>query len=333
MLHGNLFITILIVLIVLFAGAFSFSLWKAGEIEKQFPNQGTLTDIGGYALNSLDIPAGENPDLPTLVFIHGASGNLLDQANALRKPLEGRARLLFIDRPGHGYSDRGPDENDTPAGQADAISRLLEIKGIEKAIIIGHSFGGAIVASLALRHPEHVSGLVFLSAATHPWNGGVDWYYDLAATPVAGWLFCNTLAMPAGMTRIDSGTKAVFAPNKRPDDYVEKTAPALVLRPSTFCNNARDVAGLNAYVKKVAPLYKNISAPAVIISGDDDAIVAEEIHSVGLDRDIPDSELVWLHGAGHKPDYVATDIVVAAIEKLSGQPRDLQAMAKNWKPQ
>ncbi len=325
--------TISILPLFLFATLFAFSRWKVGAIEREFPNIGTLTDVGGYRLNSLDIPAGSNPDLPTLVFIHGASGNLRDQAHALLKPLEGRARLLFVDRPGHGYSERGPQKNHTPAGQADAIARLMEIKGIEEAIIVGHSFGGAITASLAVRHPEKVAGLVFLAAATHPWPGGVDWYYDLASTPVIGQLFCNTIAIPAGLTRIEGGTKSVFAPNKRPDDYVSETAPALVLRPKTFCNNARDVANLNAYVREVAPRYKEIAAPTIIISGDDDAIVAEEIHSVGLNRDIPNSELLWLRGAGHKPDYVATDIVVAAIEKLSGQPRDLQTMAENWKPQ
>ncbi|MCO6185051.1 alpha/beta fold hydrolase [Rhizobium sp. L1K21] len=333
MFHGNLLSTLLVILLVLFAAAFGFTQWKVAQIEKKFPNQGTLTDIGGYELNSLEIAAGENANLPTLVFIHGASGNLLDQANAFRKPLEGRARLLFVDRPGFGYSDRGPAENDTPAGQADAISKLLQLKGIEKAIIIGHSFGGAIVASLALRHPDQVQGLVFIAAATHPWEGGVDWYYDLAATPVIGWLFCNTVALPAGLALIDNATKAVFSPNKAPDNYVEETAAERVLRPETFCNNARDVAGLNAYVKTVAPLYKTIKAPAIIISGDEDDIVAEEIHSVGLNRDIPNSELVWLHGVGHKPDYVATDIVVAAIEKLAGRPRDLQAMARDLKPQ
>ncbi len=311
---------------------FAFSHWKAAKIEQAFPNRGERTDIGGYSLNSLDIPADKNADLPTLVFIHGASGNLLDQAHALRTTLEGRARMLFVDRPGHGYSERGPASNDTPAGQANAIARLMDIKGIDRAIIIGHSFGGAITASLALQHPDKVAGLLFLASATHPWDGGVDWYYDLAATPVIGWLFCNTVALPAGLTRIDRGTETVFAPNKRPDDYIRETGPSLVLRPNTFCNNARDVANLNAYVRKTAPRYKEIAAPTIIISGDEDAIVAEEIHSTGLNRDIPDSELVWLRGAGHKPDYVATDLVIAAIEKLSGKPHDLQSMARTWRP-
>ena len=66
----------------------------------------------------------------------------------------------------------------------------------------------------------------------------------------------------------------------------------------------------------------------MVISGDADTVVYEEIHSLGLARDIPGAELVWVKNLGHKPDWIAPDLVVAAIEKLAGQPRDLQALAR-----
>ena len=313
------------------AAGFVFTEWKTSQFETAYPNIGTRTDVGGYALNSVDLPAGTNADLPPIVFIHGASGNLRDQLFAFRKPLEGRARLIFVDRPGYGYSDRGGLENDTPAGQADAIARLLEKKGIDRAIIVGHSLGGAIAASFGVRHPEKTVGLLFLSAATHPWNGGVDWYYDLAAMPVVGTIFRYTMLLPVGLQRIDSGSQSVFAPNPMPRDYVRDTMPGMILRPGAFYANAVDVSGLNAFVRIMAQHYKEITAPAVIITGDSDDIVAEEIHSVGLKRDIPNSELLWLKGVGHKTDYVANGLAVAAIEKLAGKPRDLAAMAADFR--
>jgi pimeloyl-ACP methyl ester carboxylesterase len=305
-----------------------FSAWKTRQIEAQYPNQGDRIDIGGYSLNSVLVPQPQTADLPPLVFVHGASGNLLDQMHAFRDKLEGRAEMLFVDRPGHGYSDRGGPANDTPAGQADALAALMDKRGIKRAIIVGHSFGGAIVASFALRHPEKVAGLLFLSPATHPWPGGVEWYYTAASTPVVGWLFTHVIAMPAGLMRLSGGIDSVFAPNKAPEDYLEKTAPALVLRPDTFANNARDVANLHAYVERVAPQYNSITAPTVIITGDSDDIVLENIHSRGLARDIKGSELLWIKNLGHKPDYIATELVIAALEKLSGKPVDLQALAR-----
>ncbi|KQZ49818.1 esterase [Rhizobium sp. Root149] len=318
----------LIIVAALVAGLFGFTAWQAKVIEDTYPNIGTLTDVGGFKMNALHVPPGPNADLPPIVFVHGASGNLRDQEAAFLGPLKGRAELLFVDRPGHGYSERGGPENAYPDGQADAIARLMEAYGMRQAIIVGHSFGGAIVASFALNHPDKVIGSLFLAPATHPWPGGIDWHYRVTSTPVIGWLFSHTLVMPAGMTILDAATKSVFAPNRRRETYVTEGAPALVLRPANFQYNAQDVANLLDYVTRVSPRYPEIQTPAVIITGDDDPVVLANIHSVGLRRDIKNSELIWLKGVGHKPDYVATDLAVAAIEKLSGKPRDLQALAK-----
>lgn len=305
-----------------------FSSWKTRAIERRFPNIGELIDVGGLRMNSVLVPAGATADLPPVVFIHGASGNLRDQMHAFRAKLEGRADLLFLDRPGHGYSERGGPENAYPDGQAHAIARLMDRRGIEKAIIVGHSFGGAIAASFALEHPEKTVGLLFLAPATHPWPGGIDWYYDLAKLPVIGWLFSHIVAMPAGLLRIEGGTRSVFAPNPCPDDYIEATAPALVLRPRTFRNNAIDVASLLDYISRIQPRYGEILTPTVIVTGDTDGIVYEEIHSRGLERDIAGSELVWIRNLGHKPDYIVTDLAIEALEKIAGRDRDLQESAR-----
>lgn len=318
---------LLLGLAILALCAFLFTQWEAGRIAQRYPNPGELIDIGGLRLNSVHVPRPDTADLPALLFIHGASGNLHDPMAAFRKPLEGRAEMLFVDRPGHGYSERGDDTNLTPAGQADAIARLMDKRGIDSAIVIGHSFGGATAASLALRHPAKVRGLVFLSPATHPWPGGIDWYYDLANTPWIGTLFCNTLTLPAGLMRMESGVASVFHPNPVPEGYLDAAAIPLVLRPQNFCNNARDVANLLVYVQKMQPRYREIRAPTVIVSGDSDEIVYEELHSLGLNRDLAQSELVWVKGLGHKPDYVATDLAIAAMEKVAGLPRDLRKIA------
>ena len=308
--------------------AFGFTAWKAREIERDFPNNGELIDVGGFRMNSLLVQRLPDGDLPTIVFIHGASGNLRDQETAFRARLEGRADLLFVDRPGHGYSERGGERNAWPDGQAEAIARLMEKRGIESAIIVGHSFGAAIAASFALDHPERTAGLLFLAPATHPWPGGIDWYYDLAKKPYLGWLFSRFVALPAGLARLEAATHAVFHPNPRPEKYVTQGAPALVLRPRSFRDNAIDVANLNEYVKRVALRYRSITAPTIIITGNRDAIVAEEIHSRGLKRDIAHAELLWIDNLGHKPDYVVTDVAVAALEKLAGYERDLDAMIR-----
>lgn len=320
-------IYLVLALALLLAGLVTWSQVKAREIEAMYPPIGEMIDVGGYSLHALHVPRPGTADLPPLVFIHGASGNLRDQLVPFGRELEGRAEMLFIDRPGHGWSERGGSENNTPDGQAEAIARAMRAKGISRAIIIGHSFGGAIAASLALGHPEMTAGLVFLAPATHPWPGGIAWYYGLTSTPLIGPLFAHTLALPAGLTRIDSGSACVFAPNPTPGDYVTQTGPALVLRPAAFRNNAVDVHNLKPYATRVAPRYSEITAPTVIITGDSDSIVLAHIHSEGLARDIEGAELLWIRNLGHKPDHVTPGLAVKAIEKVAGFPVDLKAAA------
>jgi len=319
---------LLTLIVLLLCAGFVVTRWQTGRITQRFANIGELTLVDGIRINSVHWPRPATADLPPLVFVHGASGNLRDPMMAFFEPLKTRAEMLFVDRPGHGYSERGGAENLTPAGQADRIAGLMRDKGISRAIIIGHSFGGAITATFALRHKEMTAGLLFLSPATHPWPGGVDWYYDVANIPVLGTIFCNTITLPAGLLQMKAGIARVFHPNPVPADYADRAAIELVLRPDNFCNNARDVASLQDYVRRIQPHYREIAAPTIVITGDSDDIVYEELHSRGLKRDIPGAELYWLHGLGHKPDYVATDLAIAAIDKLAGHPVDLTSMAR-----
>lgn len=324
----KIILSILVLFAVLLASGFFFTRWQAARIAARYPNIGELTDVGGFRINSYHWPKPAAADLPPLVFIHGASGNLRDPMQAFFEPLKNRAELLFVDRPGHGYSERGGEDNLTPDGQADAIARLMKAKGIDRAILVGHSLGGATIAAFALRHREMTAGLLFLAPATHPWPGGVDWYYDVADIPVIGRIFCNTFTLPAGLMMLDRGVHHVFQPNPVPEGYADRAAIPLVLRPDNFCDNARDVGTINAYLARMQPHYREIAAPTIIITGDSDDIVYEELHSRGLKRDIPGSELYWVRNLGHKPDYVATDLAIAAIEKLSGKRRDMDAAVR-----
>lgn len=315
----------LLALVSILVGATRLNAWL---IERRIPPVGAFAEVDGTRVHFVHVPGPATPELPPVVFIHGASANLNDQMVPLRPLLEGRTEMLFIDRPGHGWSSRGSG-NETPAGQARIIAGLMDRVGIRDAIVVGHSFGGATAAALALDHPERVRGLVFVAAATHPWPGGrTSWYYHLAEKPVLGRLFVETITGPAGSLRMAAATECVFAPNAVPENYATRAAIPLVLRPAAFMANSIDVAGLYPFVAANAARYPTIKAPTVVISGNRDTVVYEELHSGGLARDIAGAELVWVDNLGHKPDWVAPDLVVAAIEKVAGEPRDLQALAR-----
>ncbi len=273
------------------------------------------TDVGGYKLNSVMIePAGAG-DLPPIVFLHGASANLHDPLFSFEEKLKGRARLLFVDRPGHGSSDAGGDENIVPDGQADAIARLMDKRGIRRAVIVGHSFGGAIAAAFAVRHPEKVVGLVLLSPAVYSWPGGVAWYYDAARAPVTGQVFSTLIAPTVGALALDRATAAVFAPNKRPSGYIRGAKIYQALNPMSFRHNAHEVAALNDWARNASPAYRRIRTPTIIITGDADRIVSPDSHARQLARNVRGSELIVVHNLGHKSDYVANDVAILLRSK------------------
>jgi pimeloyl-ACP methyl ester carboxylesterase len=297
-------------------------------IERRYPPVGAFAVVNGTRIHYVHVRSPAAPDLPPIVFIHGASANLNDQMVPARPLLETRAELLFFDRPGHGWSERGTGQNETPFGQARTLAALMDSLGIEQAIIVGHSWGSAEATAFALAYPQKTRGLVLLASATHPWPGGAtSWYYSLTSIPLLGKLFAATLAYPGGLLQMHAATACVFSPNRAPPDYSDVASIPLVLRPAAFIANAIDVAGLYAHVLATAPHYHEISAPTVVISGDMDTVVDEQIHSIGLARDIKGTELVWVHNLGHKPDWVAPDLVVAGIENAAGGHNDLQALA------
>ncbi|MDA8869999.1 alpha/beta hydrolase [Rhizobiaceae bacterium] len=303
-----------VLLLLSTGGAFAFyTRHQVARIEAAHPSVGAFSGPAGARTHYLEVPG--DTGQPVVLFVHGASGNLLDQHGAFGEAIAGKARGIFVDRPGYGYSERGGA--DDPEKQAARYVALLDDLGVEKAVLVGHSLGAASVAAMAVLYPERVQGVVFLAPATHPWPGGVTWYYRVAATPLLGQLFTRTLVMPVGLRSLEGGARATFAPNPMPEGYTDKTATALILRPASFEANADDVSSLNRWARGFSPRYSEIKAPTVIITGDQDDIVAPSIHSVGLEKAIEGSELIVLEGVGHKPDYVGRDVVVKAILRVA----------------
>lgn len=257
----------------------------------------------------------------TLLLLHGASGNLKDMQEAIGRRLSARWRVVLVDRPGHGYSDRlGGREMASPARQADAIAEALDRLGVGRTVVVGHSWSGALATSLSLDHPAHVSGMVLLSAATHPYPAGAAWYNEIAATPLVGPVFA-TLARPVAEKRLEQGVASVFRPKATPPNYIARTEAMLLLRPTEFVANAEDLVDLKKYLGQQAPRYGAIKVPTTILTADKDDIVSPEIHSRAIHRQIEGSKLVILKGVGHTPHWNAQDRVVEEIEAVARRAR------------
>ncbi|HSG95257.1 MAG TPA: alpha/beta hydrolase [Afifellaceae bacterium] len=287
-------------------------------LERRFAPIGSVLALPFGQIHIVDLPAAR-PDAACVVLVHGAAGNLRDLFHALSGHLTGRFRLIVIDRPGHGFSTRRDPLGSDPRRQAKALDAVLTRLGIDRAIVVGQSWGGAFAAAFALRYPRRVQGLVFIAPATHPWPSGINWHTRIGALPVIGRIFAELAAMPVGLVLVPCALRTIFAPNAIPADYRDRIGAALVLRPRSFVANCRDIADFYGHVTTMAAHYDRIDTPTEIITGDTDAIVAPAIHAYGLARDIPGARLTVLPGIGHMPHWAAPEAVVAAIERVAAR--------------
>jgi pimeloyl-ACP methyl ester carboxylesterase len=304
-----------VILVTVCAALWLFSRLAVLVLERRFAPIGSVLDFPFGRVHVVDRPAARS-DAPCLVLVHGAAGNLLDLLHALSGQLAGRFRIIVIDRPGHGFSTRRDPVWSDPRRQAEALDAVLARLGVDRAIIVGQSWGGAFAAAFALRYPKRIHGLVFVSPATHPWPSGINWHTRLGAQPVVGRIFAELAAMPIGLALIPCALRAIFGPNAVPPGYRALIGAALVLRPRTFVANCQDIVDLYDHVTEMGARYHQIDAPTEIVTGDEDAIVAPAIHAYALARDIPGARLTVLPGVGHMPHWSARQAVVEAIERV-----------------
>jgi pimeloyl-ACP methyl ester carboxylesterase len=222
--------------------------------------------------------------------------------------------VLSVDRPGHGWSGRpGGREGSSPVVQAEVLKRAAAVLGVPEAVVVGHSLGCTTALAMALDAPEFVRALTLIAPVSHPWPGGVAWYYGIGAHPLFGPPFGRLLTLPAGLVRMRGAVKGVFAPNPAPRNFIEATRLPLVLRPLHFRSNCEDVAHAEAAVAALSPRYAAIRAPTEIVTGDSDGVVYAHIHSIGCARDIPGARLTTLAGVGHSPHHVQPARIVEII--------------------
>ncbi len=152
-------------------------------------------------------------DGPDLVMIHGLTGNLAVWHLHIIPLISNRYRTLTYDLRGHGYSEITPSGYSCDQMAADLLE-LLDALEIERAPIVGHSYGADIALYFAHNHPDRVSDVIAIEPALpamismrsrDEWEGWDYWVEILerSGTPVpperrtdVDWLFRASLEVP-----------------------------------------------------------------------------------------------------------------------------------------
>jgi pimeloyl-ACP methyl ester carboxylesterase len=234
------------------------------------------------------------PDGPPLVFIHGVGGTHQHWLYQVRD-LEDR-ETFACDLPGHGRSEGGARA--TIPGYADWLVSFLDMVELDRAVLVGHSMGGAIALDVALCFPARVAGLGLIGTG--------------ARLRVAPTLLAMADGDPEGAVR--QILEWAFGPEASPE---------------MRCLGRRQMSQVSAKVLhqdlKACDAFdrmerlREIKAPSVVICGTQDRLTPQK-YSVYLWDHLPQASLTIVEGAGHmvmieKPAAVA-QALGALIEKL-----------------
>lgn len=290
-------------------------------LDLHYPVDVDWAEVHGMRIAYADLGEGEIP----LVLIHGLSGYIPMWKKNIGA-LAARHRVIAVDLPGYGKSDK-PRASYSMSFFAETIRGLLDVLGVPKAVLVGHSMGGQVSMHVALQAPERVHALVLSSPA------GIETF---SASEAA---FLRSLVTPAFTYYATNSTiRARHEVNFRtmPADAGFLVSDRIALRSArkfkAYCHVIKhSVRGM--LDEPVHAQLHRLGAPTLILFGDTDKLIPNPVLHRGtaaalvqaeLSR-MPDTRFVLLSHAGHLAQFEAAeawnDAVLAFAAEVLPQPQ------------
>ncbi|MCY4360760.1 MAG: alpha/beta fold hydrolase [Gammaproteobacteria bacterium] len=257
----------------------------------------TVAVLGGLLNVRVDVAGTGDP----LVFLHSAGGLQWDPF------LEGLAERYTVYAPYFPGTYPGePNDIDHVEDLWDAVlayDDVLSGLGIDSTLLIGHSFGGMLAAELAAHKPERISRLVLIAPI------GL-WHKDSPYT-VADWTAKDAEGLAAVLFH-NTASELVKAALTPPDDE-DEAAEGLVQFLWTLGCTAKVIwpipdKGLNKRIHR-------ISAPALVIWGENDALIPPAYASI-FGASINQAEVCMIPDCGHVPPLEQLDALNSAVNQF-----------------
>ncbi len=258
---------------------------------------------------------GEGPDV---VMLHGVTSSLAIWYAKVMPDLGKNFRVTAYDLRGHGYSDPTPTGY-TSRAMADDLLALLDHLNIEKARLVGHSFGGSIALHLAMLHPERVEGVVLGDTGVaclrylrtiQDWPGwetykdritkygiSYDWFVEAEATDVR-----NVIRKSYDMKQPYGARKGGLVGTPRLRKLIEET---------NIAAEFREVAGMTE------DLLSTIKTPVLAVYGETSPY---QKMAARLSEIVPNGRAVLIPGTGHFYLLENVDLFVNTISPFLADP-------------
>ena len=254
-----------------------------------------------------------------MLLMHGGSGLDHTYFRPWLDPLSDQLQLVYYDQFGQGRSTRPHSYEDISmaswAEEADALRAHL---GLERIILFGHSYGGFIAQEYALRHGEHLAGLILCDTAP-----ALDYPDVIMAN-------AQQRGTPEQVQAVIAGLSAPVADDA---SWQHLWVTILPLYFKTYDPNvaaALDEAthysarAFNQGMGKVLPSFntlhrlKEITVPTLVLAGRDDWITPPAQGAGRLHVGLPNSKLIIFEESGHFPFIEENDKFVTTVREWTG---------------
>lgn len=307
---------VLLTLLALLALLFLRARQLHRRAEAAVPMVGKLHGVPGGAIHYLDLGP---KNAPAIVMIHGLSAQLQHFTYAVTDLLKDEFRLVVLDRPGCGYSERAPG-HETLDHQGQMIWALLDDLGISRPVLAGHSLGGALSLNMALARPGDVAALALISPATHVTDDIHPVFKPLLVRSNGMRRFIgHFIAGPMGHLMAQKTMDAVFAPDPCPDDFMIRAAAILGLRPKGFIGSSEEAMMMQDAMTAQQQRYAGLSVPGGVLFGTEDPLLDPVLH--GESMQAHGLEYRALPGRGHMPPFTAPQDCADFIRDMAAKTR------------
>lgn len=311
-------VLLLLIAVVVVVGPFvGGALLGWGPDPRVLPAEGRPVEIGG----GRHLNVYEHGEGTPIVLVHGFGSCAGDWVDVPQRLARLGHRVIVYDRAGYGYSTRiesGADDF-TYASNARDLVALLDALAIPRATLVGWSFGGGVVQTVAVEMPERVSALA-LVASTGPDIVSADEREGLGSaelilgSPLGAWIldWVSHVAPLAWQLTHESVSQAFSGEDAVPSGWTIRTQAMLAL-PGTSRTLTRESA--RSRPDTLSP--ERIQAPTLIIQGSDDLLVPYSV-AEGLHRRLPRSALVGVVGGSHMLPATHPDLIATRVHELAG---------------
>jgi pimeloyl-ACP methyl ester carboxylesterase len=196
---------------------------------------------------------------------------------------------------------------------------LMDALGIEKAILVGNSAGGAVSVAFALRYPERVEALILVDPGLGGGRGPQfpDWALPLMRTPQMrhiGPLLVRNIAVDGD----ESILRAWSDPSKVTDEiFAGYHKP---LQANNWDRALYELTFAPPY-PELRPMLPELKTPAFIIGGEDDQLI-RPWYFEAIAQEIPGAQLILLPQCGHLPHEECPNVfmlnVIQFLESVVG---------------